>query len=423
MGYGLIGAKLGYSYSKIIHEMFGEYTYELHPLPTEGEARAFLEQKDFNAINVTIPYKKLVMEYCDVIDAHAAAIGAVNTVVNRDGKLYGFNTDYAGFLAMCERHGIGFCGKTVLILGTGGTSNTVHAVCKDGGAAAIYRASRTPRGGESGEISYEDALTCGAHIIINTTPAGTYPNVGTCPLDIAKMQGVQAVVDAVYNPFRTELLLRAGEMGIAPDKIVCGFEMLVAQAIFAAEHFLNKPFASADSEISRIHNTLRAQLSNIALIGMPACGKTSIGKQLAAALGKAFIDLDDAIETAAQRPIPEIFATEGEAAFRAIEHAQIANFAKENSQILSCGGGAVLDESNMRALRQNGMILYIERPLSNLAIGGYRPLSSSEDAVRTMERIRRPLYEKAADCKICNDGSFEDAVCDALACVHAAFET
>ncbi len=417
MEYGLIGAKLGYSYSKIIHEQVCDYTYDLCPLPTEAEARAFFAAKEYRAINVTIPYKKVVMEYCDEIDPAAAAIGAVNTVVNKNGKLYGYNTDYAGFSYLCEAHGIGFAGKTVLILGTGGTRNTTYAVAKDGGAAQIFVASRTPK---EGEISYQDALTCGADIVINTTPAGTYPNTDTCAIDLAAMQGVEAVVDAVYNPFQTELVLRALEMGVPKEKAVTGLEMLVAQAVFAAEHFLSKPFPHASEEIAKTTAQMKAELSNITLIGMPSCGKSSLGKTLAEALGKTFVDLDLEIEKAAGKPIPQIFAEDGEAAFRAIEHAQIARFAKENRQILSLGGGAVLDASNMRAARQNGLIVYIDRPLEQLATGGYRPLSSSAEALRKMEGIRKPLYTAAADLIFENTVPYLQAQRELVALVQAA---
>ncbi len=420
MDYGLIGARLGYSYSKIIHEQVCDYTYDLHPLPTEEEARAFFAAKEYRAINVTIPYKKVVMDYCDEIDPAAAAIGAVNTVVNKNGKLYGYNTDYAGFSYLCEAHGIDFAGKTVLILGTGGTRNTTEAVAKGGGAANVFIASRAPDAAQ-GEIDYTQALTCGAEIVINTTPAGTYPNTDTCAIDLNAMQGVQAVVDVVYNPFQTELILRAKEMGIDPNKAVTGLEMLVAQAVFAAEHFLSKPFPAAVQQIAATTAQLKADLSNIALIGMPSCGKTSFGKLLAEELGKEFIDLDEAIEASAGKPIPQIFAEDGEAAFRAIEHDQIARFAKENRKILSCGGGAVLDASNMRALRQNGLIVFIDRPLDQLATGGYRPLSTSAEALQAMETIRRPLYTAAADLIFENTMPFLTAQRTLLAMVKEAF--
>ena len=201
MEYGLIGGRLGHSYSKLIHEMLCGYRYDLCPLPTEADARAFLEKRAFKAINVTLPYKRLVMEYCSFIDPRAKAIGAVNTVVNHNGLLYGYNTDYMGFAHLCAAHGVDFTGRTVLILGTGGTHNTTSAVARDKGAAKILTVSRKPDPAK-GELSYEEAVHSGAQIVINTTPAGMYPNVGTCNLDIAAMPGLEAVLDVVYPPGR-----------------------------------------------------------------------------------------------------------------------------------------------------------------------------------------------------------------------------
>ena len=286
--YGLIGSKLGHSYSKIIHEQIADYTYELMPLPTEDEARAFMERRDFAAINVTIPYKQLVIPYCDVVDPKAAAIGAVNTIVNRDGRLYGYNTDYAGFSYLARAHGVDFAGKTVLILGTGGTHSTVTAVCKDGGAAEILTASRT---GKGDALTYEEAMRRkDVQVIVNTTPCGMYPNVGQCLIDPAAFPALEAVLDVVYNPFRTELLLRAEEHHIPAAS---GFEMLVAQAVFAAEHFTGKAL-DADTLIPAVSRQLRHELANISIIGMPGCGKSTIGAALAKKLGKTFIDLGGA---------------------------------------------------------------------------------------------------------------------------------
>ena len=242
MEYGLIGSKLGHSYSKIIHEMLCGYRYDLCPLPTEEEARAFLTRRQFKAINVTIPYKRLVMEYCTYIDPRAKAIGAVNTVVNKNGLLYGYNTDHLGFAHLCDAHGVDFAGKTVLILGTGGTHNTTSAVARGKGAARVLTVSRTPDAAK-GQLSYEEAVASGAQIVINTTPAGMYPNVGVCSLDVAKMPGLEAVLDVVYNPDKTELILRAEEAGV--PVAVGGLEMLVAQAVYAAEYFLSRKFDDA----------------------------------------------------------------------------------------------------------------------------------------------------------------------------------
>ena len=418
MEYGLIGSKLGHSYSKIIHERLCGYHYELHPLPTEAEARAFLEARPFRAINVTIPYKRLVMEYCDQIDPRAAAIGAVNTMVNRNGKLYGYNTDYMGFAWLCSSRGVKFEGRTVLILGTGGTHNTAAAVARDAGAARVLTVSRHPDP-DKGELSYEEAARSGAEIVINTTPAGMYPDVGACLLDVAGMSGLEAVVDVIYNPVRTELLLRAEEAGVPVT--ACGLEMLVAQAVYAAEYFLDAPFADREGEIRRGSAALRADILNLSLIGMPSSGKTTLGRALAEKLGRTFVDLDEEIVKAAGCSIPEIFQAEGEAGFRARESEQAARFGKESRLLISCGGGTVKDPKNIRALRQNGVILFIDRPLEALTVGGGRPLSSSPEALRAMEAQRRPLYEKAADAIIPNDGTLDQAVSRALEALDHLF--
>lgn len=418
MEYGLIGSKLGHSYSKTIHEMLCGYHYDLCPLPTEEDVRAFLKRRAFKAINVTIPYKKLVMEYCSYIDPRAKAIGAVNTVVNKNGLLYGYNTDYMGFAHLCEAHGVDFTGKTVLILGTGGTHNTTSAVARDKGAAKILTVSRHPDP-EKGELSYQEAVSSGAQIVINTTPAGMYPNVGVCNLDVAAMPGLEAVLDVVYNPDKTELILRAEEAGV--PVAVGGLEMLVAQAVYAAEYFLSRKFPDAPAEINQITNTLRRDTLNIALIGMPSSGKTTIGRALAKELGKTFVDLDEEIVKANGKSIPDIFAEEGEDGFRKKETEQVERFSKEGHQLLSCGGGVIKRSENLRALRQNGVILFLDRPLESLVVGGGRPLSSSTDALRAMEAERRPLYLAAADAVVPNQTTVADAVNAAMEALDEIF--
>ena len=333
--YGLIGGKLGHSYSKIIHEKIADYTYELLPLPTEAEARTFMEKRAFAAINVTIPYKQFVIPYCDVVDPKAQAIGAVNTIVNRDGKLYGYNTDYAGFAYLAGAHGVDFAGKTVLILGTGGTHSTVTAVCRDGGAKEILTASRT---GKGDALLYSEAMhRPDVQIIVNTTPCGMFPNVGQCLIDPKAFPALEAVLDVVYNPFRTELLLRAEDCGVTAAG---GFEMLVAQAVFAAEHFTGRQLDTA-AIIPAVSRELRHQLANVSIIGMPGCGKSTVGAALAKRLDKKFVDLDAEIERRTGHNIPDIFAQEGEDAFRRYEADVLAEVAKGNSQVIACGGGGI----------------------------------------------------------------------------------
>ena len=411
MDYGLIGARLGHSYSKLIHESLGRYTYTLHALPTEEEAHAFLRARAFRAINVTIPYKQLVIPYCDVLDPGAEAIGAVNTVVNRDGKLYGYNTDYLGFAELAKRHNVDFAGRVVLILGTGGTHSTVEAVCRNAGAAEILTASRTGRGGA---LTYAEAMhRRDVEIIVNTTPAGMYPNVGQCLIDPKAFPRLQAVLDVVYNPFKTELVLRAEALGIPA---VGGFEMLVAQAVYAAEYFLGEKLDTAGLIESRCLD-LKRQLANVTLIGMPGSGKSTIGKLLAERLGKTLVDVDAEVERRTGHNIPDIFAAEGEEAFRRYESEALAAVSKQNGQVIACGGGIVKNPANLHALRQNGPVLWVRRPVDRLAMGG-RPLSKGRAALREMEEQRTPLYEAASDAAVENDTTPAAAAEAAL----AAFE-
>ncbi len=415
MEYGLIGAKLGHSYSKPIHEALAGYRYELCPLPTREKAEEFLQKREFKAINVTIPYKQLVIPYCAWLEPKAKAIGAVNTIVNENGLLRGYNTDYDGFLYLAQRHGVDFNGRTVLILGTGGTSRTVAAVARDEGAAAVLFASRTAK---PGALSYEQAQQRQeVQVIVNTTPAGMYPEPGVCHIQPAGFPRLEAVLDVVYNPFKTELLFRAEKAGV---KCAGGLEMLVAQALFAARHFTGSDIPL--QRIEPIRRQIFAQQANISLIGMPSCGKTTIGRQLAKAMGRPFVDLDSEIEKAAGRKIPEIFAAEGEGVFRDLEQQVTARVAMGSGRVISCGGGIVKRAANVKALRQNGLVVFIHRPVELLKVGGSRPLSTSREELARMEAQRRPLYEAAADITVKNDGEpFSKAARAAEEAVYEAF--
>ena len=400
MEYGLIGRRLGHSYSKIIHEMLCGYAYDLCPLEPEQLEELFAK-REFKALNVTIPYKQAVIPLLDEVDEGALAIGAVNTVVNREGRLYGYNTDLAGFEYLARAHGCSMEGKTVLVLGTGGTSRTVCAAARRAGAAEVLRAGRT---GADGALTYEQAAARrDVQVIVNTTPAGMFPDNGGCMVQMEWFPACEAVFDVVYNPFCTELVLRARDAGIPAAG---GFEMLVAQAVYAARQFTGRDIP--ESEIARVHGILKAKLSNLSLVGMPSCGKSSLGKALAARLGKTFVDLDDEIEQEAGMPIPEIFAQKGEAGFREIESEVCRRFGAKNGQVLSTGGGAVLRKENVRALRQNGPVVHIDRPLDQLAVGGKRPLSKSRGALEEMLRVRGPLYRAAAHRTVSNTGTFEE---------------
>lgn len=414
MDYGLIGAKLGHSFSKPIHELVGGYDYQLVPLPTQEEARAFLEKREFKGINVTIPYKKLVIPYCHWVAPQAQAIGAVNCLVNREGKLYGYNTDYSGFCYLLDANGISLKDKTVLILGSGATHNTLTAVCKDRGAREILTAGR--RGGE-GILTYDQAAArTDVEVVLNASPAGMYPENGSCLLDLSRLDKLEGVADCVYNPFSTRLVLEAQKRGIPA---VGGFEMLVAQAVYAAQLFLDREL---DPEIiPRTVSRLRGELCNVSLIGMPSCGKSTIGRRLAKDLGKTFVDLDEEIEREAGKPIPEIFAQGGEEAFRVLETRVTARVTKGQNQVISTGGGIVTREENIPLLRQNGPVLWIRRPLDQLSVGGYRPLSKSREELARMEALRSPLYQGAADGVVENGASLEAVCAQALELCRSLF--
>lgn len=414
MEYGLIGAKLGHSYSRQIHEEIGGYNYELKELPTQADAEAFLEAREFKAVNVTIPYKKLVIPYCDEVEPRAAAIGAVNTLVNRGGKLYGYNTDYDGVEYLARRHGVRFRGKTVLILGSGGTRNTVAAVCRDRGAERVITLSRS---GADGCITYAQAEASGeGQIIVNASPAGMYPNNGECLLDLKKFPDLEAVLDVVYNPFRTELILRAEELGIPA---FCGMEMLVAQAVFASARFLDRKVDL--SHVEKINRDIRRQVSNVSLIGMPGSGKSTVGRALSRALGKTYVDLDDVIEQVVKMPIPDIFAQRGEKVFRKYEADAVRECAKQHGQVIACGGGVIKTPGNARLLRQNGPVLWIRRPVEKLPTTG-RPLSMGGHSLKKMEAERTPLYRAGSDAALDNFGRLSDTVRDAVEAFEQTFD-
>lgn len=402
MEYGLIGGRLGHSYSKPIHEALAGYDYQLRPLPTPEQAHAFLRARDFKAINVTIPYKELVIPYCDALDDAARAIGSVNTIVNNNGRLEGHNTDFAGFTWILRKNRISLKDKVVMLLGTGGTQKTALAVARAEGAAEVVLVSRRA---SKKALSYEEAAwRADVQILVNASPVGMYPENGACLVGLDCFPRLEAVLDVIYNPFRTELLLRAEARGLPA---VNGMGMLVAQAKYAAEYFTGQ--AIPDTEIERIDGMLQARLSNLVLIGMPGCGKTSIGRRCAALLGKRFVDMDDVLVERIGGPIGSILSPGNETPFRDLESAVAADLGKENGQVIATGGGAVLRAENVRALRQNGVLVYLDRPLASLAVGGGRPLSQSAEALAELYTARAPLYEAACDARVKNIGTPDEA--------------
>ena len=394
--YGLLGRKLGHSWSPSIHAALGCEAYSLIELEPE-ELGAFLARSDIGGLNVTIPYKRAVMPFCDIIDETAKAIGSVNTLVRRpDGKLYAWNTDAAGFRWMAERAGIQLRGKKVVILGSGGASLTAQAVSHAMGAREVIVVSR------SGEHNYENLhLHADAEIVVNTTPVGMYPAVGESPVSLSAFPRCEGVLDVVYNPRRTALLLQAEKLGIPCSD---GLPMLVAQAKAAEEHFFEK--AISDSENERILAMLRQETCNIVLIGMPGCGKTTLGQALAELTGRESIDIDQRIVEQTGCSIPEIFAQGGEPTFRALEREMTAKIGMLSGKIILTGGGVVKDPRNYASLHQNGRIYHLIRNLDLLPTDG-RPLSQGAD-LSAMWAEREPLYTAFRDVMVDNNGSIEE---------------
>ena len=402
MKYVCIGEHLKHSFSKEIHNALSDYDYEIFEIARE-KLDDFLVQRNFVAINVTIPYKELVIPHLHYIDEHAKRIGAVNTVVNRNGKLYGYNTDFYGMSALAHHAGIDFSKKKVIILGTGGTSKTARAVAEANGASSVTRVSRD---GREDAITY-DALYSehsDAQIIINTTPVGMYPKCDGIPVDISKFPNLIGVIDAIYNPLRTRLVSEAESLGISAEG---GLYMLVAQAVLASEIFLDTKYP--DGTLDSVYKKILCDKENIVLTGMPASGKSTVGKLLSDMLGRAFIDTDTLIEEHSKMSIPEIFQKFGEAKFRDIESDVIKEVSTITSAIIATGGGAILREENIKSLKRNGKIYFLNRPLSSLVPTDDRPLSSDVDALKKRFRERYDIYCATADSIIEANSTPEDA--------------
>lgn len=393
MKYGLIGEHLTHSYSCEIHAQIADYEYELHEL-APSELGGFLTKREFNAINVTIPYKQDVIPYLDGISDTAKRIGAVNTIVNRGGKLYGDNTDFAGMLALAKHIGVDMKGKKVLILGTGGASKTGHALAEYMGAESVYYVSRS---GKNGSITYEQAVSehSDAQVIINATPVGMFPKQGGRPIDISAFPKLEGVLDAIYNPLRTNLILDAQERGIPAEG---GLYMLSAQAVHAAAVFQDIPLD--ESLVDKAFKSVKNDKQNIVLIGMPSSGKTTVGRILAEKCGKELADTDEYIVKKIGMPIADFFAKHGEAEFRKIEKETVAGLASTGGKIIATGGGAVLDAENVRALKQNGVLVFLDRRPENLIATDDRPLASRRSALEKLYAERYDIYCAAEEVHI-----------------------
>ena len=395
---GLIGEKLGHSFSPAIHGKLADYEYKLYELSPE-QVGPFLEKKEYDGLNVTIPYKKTVIPYCDELTEAARSIGSVNTIVKRpDGTLLGHNTDYDGFMWLLKNAGAQVKGKKAVVLGTGGASVTVQAALRTLGASPVVVVSR------SGEDNYENiSRHSDAKILVNATPVGMYPKTGVSPVNLDTFTALEGVFDVVYNPAKTQLLLEAEKRGIPCAN---GLGMLVAQAKAACERFTGKPID--DEKVYTIKAEMERNTRNLMLIGMPGSGKSTVGAALAESLGRKLVDVDERIVELAGCSIPEIFEKEGEEGFRRIEHQALCQVSKESGLVIATGGGVVTRPENMDPMRQNSLIVWLLRDTALLPRDG-RPLSQT-NSLTEMFKVREPLYRAAADCVADNNGSLEDTV-------------
>ena len=393
---GLLGKTLGHSYSPMIHASMGDYDYVLFE-KQESELPSFLETGDWDGLNVTIPYKKTVLPFCDTLSDAARRTGSVNTLVRRGGQIFGDNTDVAGFRALAESSGLSFGGKKALVLGSGGASAAVCAALADLGAEPTV----ISRKGEDNYGNLERHPD--ARLIVNTTPLGMFPNNGAAPLDPARFDACEAVFDVIYNPARTALMLRAEELGIP---CFGGLRMLVAQARRSSEDFTGIPLP--DSLTDRITGRLEKEAGNVILIGMPGCGKSTLALQLSAATGRPYRDSDSLVEERTGRRVRDIIGQDGEACFRMQETAALKELGKLSGTVIATGGGCVTRAENYPLLHQNGIILWVRRDLDLLPRTG-RPLSQAGD-LADMYRHREPLYRSFADAEIDNNTSPEEAL-------------
>ncbi|MBQ7125386.1 MAG: shikimate dehydrogenase [Clostridia bacterium] len=409
MEYGLIGEKLGHSFSKVIHNKIADYDYQLKEL-SPSQLDAFMKEKSFFGINVTIPYKKDVIQYLSKIDKEAEKIGAVNTVVNRNSSLYGYNTDIVGIKMLIKKILLGsnrcdLSGLDVLVLGTGGTSLTASVAAESLGASSVKRISRS---GKDGALTYKEAEEqCkNAGFIINCTPCGMFPDDGESPISLDKFPRLIGVLDAIYNPIRTKLIRQALELGIPAEG---GLYMLVAQAVAAYQIFTDISIDISEAS-EKIFKEILLEKENIVLVGMPSSGKTTVGKEIAKRLKHTFIDTDEEIVKEECRAITEIFSQDGEKVFREIESRVILKLSSGiNGAVIATGGGAVLNPENVDRLRANGRIFWLDRPLEALMPTSDRPTASTPEAIKKRYYERLPIYKSRSDFRIDGDCTVNEA--------------
>ncbi|MEG0456649.1 MAG: shikimate kinase [Oscillospiraceae bacterium] len=414
--YGLVGEKLVHSFSKKIHNLLGNENYELYPFSKE-QFNLFISKKEFSGLNITIPYKKDIIPFCDYFCERAEKIGAVNTVCNKNGKLFGYNTDYDGFKYLITKNKIEIKDKIVVILGTGGTSLTAKCVVNDLGAKEVFRVSRN-QNNFNDVISYEnlDQIKEKVEVLINTTPIGMYPKTFDVPVDILsdinRFISLRAVVDVIYNPLNTKLILKAKERNL---QTATGLSMLVAQAFFAHKLFFNETQSNIENTIEKIEKIILKEKINICLIGMPGCGKSAIAEILSQKLNMKFIDCDKEIEKDENCSIPNIFLQKGEEYFRTLEFEKIKKLCLENNLIISTGGGVIKNLKNIENLKLNSIIIFIDRPLENLCFDSSRPLSSTFEDLKTLYNERYSVYNRVCDKKITNNTTLGQVANDIIA--------
>ncbi|MGX7108858.1 shikimate kinase [Facklamia miroungae] len=381
---GLIGRKLGHSYSQSVHQRIGNYPYHLIELEPH-QLEDFLLEKNYLGLNVTIPYKEAVLPYLDSLDPLAKAIGSVNTIVNKEGKLKGYNTDYAGLDFLLKNNHLTLTDKNVLILGSGGSAKMIGVYAKNHGCQRVshlsIRQAFPPLSADHQE----------AQVIFNATPVGMYPNNQDLRLNLTAFPQLETVVDLIYNPLRTSLVLQAKSQGIQG---IGGLDMLIAQAFFASQLFTDTSYPT--DFIHQICQSYWQGIENLVFIGMPGVGKTTLGKKLADQLGRPFLDTDQLIEAVIHQPISEYISKVGEKSFRDLEEKIIHQVTKENGQVIATGGGAILSAKNRHALKQNGRLILLERPLEELSRKS-RPLSASLEQVKRLWDERKTLYRESAD--------------------------
>lgn len=405
MLYGVIGEHLSHSFSKEIHSYIGDYDYSVTEI-AKPDLEAFIKAKNFSGINVTIPYKQAVIPFLDEISAEAKAIGAVNTIVNKKGRLYGYNTDFFGASALIKKTGVDLKGKNVLILGTGGTSLTLSAVAKSMGARRITHVSRHGKSDlNSDPVNYEAAPTLfpDTQVIINTTPVGMFPKNDSSPIDIKLFPNLCGVIDVIYNPLRSKLVQEAKSLGIAASG---GLYMLAAQGIRAAELFFDKIFGEA--VINKVYAAVKRDKTNMVLIGMPSSGKSTVGSIIANMTNRPFYDTDIIIQNNYGADISTIFSREGEKAFRELEKKAIGEVSPLSSSVIATGGGSVIDPENVDNLRQNGVLVFLDRPLELLTPTDDRPLAGNKERINRLYDERYKIYSDICDIKITADTASEE---------------